>query len=147
MKTTKSNTNKVDVLVRASFELFNLKVKETESELSKIEAKRNDIIQSITKSEKGIASEIERARLDELSEREATLHEKWNDLEMTYQVASLSESLQPEEEQPSNEIEDQWFEDTKSEYTESEIEDAMNELSQIRDVELSQDEERDIPEF
>lgn len=147
MKTTKTNINKDDVLVRASFELFNMKVKETESELSKIEFERNDIIQSITNSEAGIASDIERARLDELSERETTLHEKWNDLEMSYQVGSLSESIQQEDQQPTNEKEDQWFEDTKSEYTESEIEDAMNELAQLRDEELSQEEERDIPEF
>ncbi len=147
MKTTKSNINKDDVLVRASFELFNMKVKETESELSKIEVERNDIIQSITNSETGIASDIERSRLDELSEREATLHEKWNDLELSYQVGSLSESIQQEDQQPTNEIEDQWFEDSKSEYTESEIEETMDELNEIRDAQLSQEHELDMPDF
>ncbi len=144
MKPTK-NIEKDEILNRASFELYQMKAIATETEIQKIENERNSILNEISNSENGIASEDERNRLDELASKEADLYSKWDDYEMTYQVASLSESLQPEEEQ---EIEtDDFFEPTKTEYSDSEIEQAMDELNEIRDAQLTQEQELDMPDF
>jgi hypothetical protein len=144
---TKIRTNRNDdILIQASFELYQMKVKATETELETIEIEKSLILNDIAQNETGISNETQRFRLAELTERESNLHSKWNELEMSYQVGSLSESIQPEKPIELKTPTD-WLNTNQTEMSESEIAQTLDELEQLRDSEPSPEEERDLLDF
>lgn len=146
MKTKIRTIEKDDILIQASFELYQMKVKATETELENIEIEKSLILNDIAQSETGISNETQRFRLAELTEREFKLHSKWNELEMSYQVGSLSESIQPEKPIELKTSTD-WLNTNQMEMSESEIAETLDELEQLRDSEPSPEEERDLLDF
>lgn len=148
MKTKGFTHEKDDFLIRASKELYQMKIKLTEEELEQVEMEKEEIFKKILQSEKGVSDDNQRNRLDELANKEANLQATWNEFEMTYKVGTIYEEIQPEEQttelNPSN---DEWFGINENELSEAEIEEALDELEQLRESVLTQDEERDLPDL